>query len=646
VLSVGGLLSLFSVLSLVSASSLRADGPPQKPNIIFVLADDLGYGDLGIYGQNARAAQGLPAILTPRIDQLAQQGIMFNQFYATPACAPTRCTLYTGFHKGHSSIRCNSCSTDEPALRREDITVAEMLKRAGYRTSIVGKWHKGPSAPAYAYSAPQNKGFDESYVFMDDLVGGYYPEWLWRNGVKEYIPENAGGANNVWSQDLYTQEALRFISENANRPFYLQVAYNIPHANLECPSNGPYADKPWPEIEKRFAATITLMDTDVGRIIDLVDQLGMAERTLIIFTSDNGPQNKEGHSPEFFNSNSYLRGIKFDFWEGGIRVPFIARWTGRISPGATSEWIGALYDFMPTAAEMAGIKAPGGVDGLSFLPTLLGNHAQQAQHAYMYVEGDAGGQRTVRMGKWKAVSPGGVIQLYDLSVDPSEQNNVAGSNPSVVAQISQIHQEAHRDGPPPVISPVATLVGGDVSGSGSHYTINFGTLRMTDAPVIRSFQVRNDATTYSNLMEGSIVASGVTDARIQVQIGTFAWLVDGSSSDTFTITFTPSAPGTIVGQSVLVTARKYGYAENAINAPITIGLAGQVQSWAKGDFDNDGDVDQEDFGVIQQCYSGPQPGYPEGCQSADFNGDSFVDTWDSNEFLSCMSRPNQPSPCQ
>jgi arylsulfatase A-like enzyme len=619
-----------------------------RPNIIFILADDLGYGDLGVYGQLARAAQGLPAIQTPKIDRLAQQGMRFTQFYATPSCGPSRCCLNTGFHKGHTAIRSNDGSPGEPALRTEDITVAEMLKRANYRTCYLGKWHKGGSldnnTPAYTYGAPQNKGFDESYVYMGAGSDNYYPPQLWRNGVKELIPENANGANGVWSHDLFAQEALRFITENAGQPFYLHVAFTIPHKYLECPNNDPYTTRPWPEIEKRYAAMITRMDADVGRIADLVDSLGIGNDTLIIFTGDNGPQNQEGHSPEFFDSNSYLRGIKFDYWEGGIREPFVARWTGRITAGRTTDLQAALYDFMPTAAEMAGVKTPSGIDGLSFYPMLIGDDARQVRHAYMYTEGDNGGTRTVRMGEWKSPTPGGVSHLYNLASDPSETMNLASTYPGIVAELDMIKQGEHRDGPPPVVTPVLSLTG-QVSGSESNYVLDFGTLLRGGPPVTMAFQVKNAAAEYSNLMEGQVNVSGATDPRLTAQGGTYAYLVDGSASDDFTVTLTPSYDGPLTGQKLFITGEKYGYGTALANSPITLTIVGEVTSLVASDFDGDGDVDQEDFGELQLCFSGTGIFYEAGCASRDLTHDGFIDGGDLQALAACMGGPGVRSPC-
>ncbi len=637
--------AVFTAVLAALSLSFAVQTAAAAPNIIFIIADDLGYGDLGAYGQLARAAQGLPAIQTPRLDQLAEEGMRFTQFYAAPSCAPARSTLNTGFHLGHAAIRCNSCTTSEPALRTEDITIAEMLKRANYRTCYLGKWHKGGSldndVPAYTYGAPQNKGFDESYVYMGAGSDDYYPPWLWRNGVKEVIPENAGGANVVWSHDLFTQEALAFITRNAGNPFYLHVAYTIPHRYLECPDNNPYADQPWPEIEKRFASMITKMDRDVGRIADLVDQLGIAQNTLICFTSDNGPQNREGHSPEFFDSNSSLRGIKFDFWEGGIRVPFIARWPGRVPAGATSDWTGALYDVMPTAAEIAGVKAPGGIDGISFYSALTG--AAQPAHAFLFWEGETGGQRTVRMGNWKSPSPGGVSQLYNLLTDPAEQTDVASLNPGILAQMNDIKTNEHRAGPPPVVSPVLTLVG-QVSGSGSQYIMDFGTLTRGSAPVTLTFRVKNGATEYANLMEGQVISTGLTDSRLSTPGGEYAYLVDGGLSDEFSVTFTPSVAGSLAGQTLQITGVKRTYGDPAAHSPVTLNLAGTVAGGPPSDFDQDGDVDQSDFAMLQRCLSGILL-TPPGCAFSDLNHDGLTETADVSLFLDCMAGPDLNSPC-
>jgi len=628
-------LSILGPLAILSYSTnAPADSPP-KPNIIFILADDLGYGDVGCYGQTT--------IQTPRLDQLAAQGMRFTQFYSgASSCAPARCVLMTGFHTGHATVRQNTIPNT--ALRTEDITVAEVLKRAGYHTALVGKWGLGgdnpDGSPLNVHAAPQNKGFDQAYGYLDQTTAHYYyPEYLWRDGVKEYIPANAGGAKNVNSHDLFTNKALQVVS-TAPEPFYLQLSYTVPHKYLyDCPLESIYSSKPWPDIEKHFASMITRMDRDIGTLVDAIDARGIGNNTLIIFSSDNGPQQKEGHLAEFFDSNGPLRGIKFSLYEGGIREPFIARWTGTVPAGITSDHIGAFEDFLPTAAELAGVKAPSGIDGISIVPTLTGQGTQR-QHSHLYWE--YSGDCAVRWGRYKAVKIGSSFSLYDLQTDLGEQNNIAAQNPTIVAQMEQFILSSHASGTVPVSSPILTLVG-DTKGSGSDYMINIGPFTAGDEPITRTFQVRNDAGNYSFLMEGEVIADGINDSRFSVPEGNYAWLVDGSNSDTFSITFNPTTNDPIIGQYLTITGYRYGYGYEASNNPIRLTF-GKLP--APGDIDRDGDVDQSDFGIFQECISGSSACYNSGCEDADLDQDNDVDLMDQAIFISCMGGANKPSPCE
>ncbi|MHC4796054.1 MAG: arylsulfatase [Planctomycetota bacterium] len=619
-------------LCLFTAGPARADLPP-KPNIIFILADDLGYGDLGSYGQTI--------MQTPRLDQLANQGMRFTQFYSGAcSCAPARCVLMTGFHTGHSTVRQN-VSPNTP-LRREDITMAEVLKRAEYSTALLGKWGLGgedPNGnPLNIHAAPQNKGFDFAYGYLGHKPAHYYyPEYLCRNGVKEYIPENFGGATNVNSHDLFTDEAIDFVT-NANQPFYLQLSYTVPHKYLiDCPLDPLYSGQGWPEIEKHFASMITRMDTDVGRIVDAVDARGIGSNTLVIFTSDNGPQQKEGHLVSFFDSNGPLRGKKFDLYEGGIREPFIARWTGTISAGTTSDHIGAFEDFLPTAAEIAGVPSPSGIDGISFLPALTGQGIQQ-QHTHLYWSHND--IRAVRWGDFKAVKIGTQLQLYDLSTDIAEQYDLAAQNPAVAAQM-ELLISASQGGITGVANPVMTLVGDVTQDSNNIYLMDFGDWTVGDDPITLNFQVRNDALSYSNLMEGQVDAVRLTDPRLSLQEGDYAYLVDGSNSDLFSVTFTPSSGEPIYSQYAVITGLKYIYGYDAINNPLTLYFG---EKPAPADFDFDRDVDQEDFGFLQKCYSGYYP-YTEGCDDADLNDDGMVEQNDFALLINCMGGSNNPPGC-
>jgi arylsulfatase A-like enzyme len=345
-----------------------------RPNIIFILADDLGYGDLGCYGQRQ--------IKTPHIDSMARQGMRFTDFYAgSTVCAPSRCSLMTGLHMGHAYIRGNrskKAGGGRMALRPADITVAEVLKDTGYSTGIFGKWGLGNSGTS---GVPNRKGFDEWFGYLNQgRAHNYYPDYLWNNQDKFELAGNQNGNKGQYTHDLFTERALDFITRHRQKPFFLFLPYTIPHANnelgrktgngMEVPSDAPYSNEAWPQPQKNHAAMITRLDRDVGRIIEHVKQLGLDDNTIIFFTSDNGPHKEGGAKPDFFQSGGPLRGIKRSLHDGGIRVPMIVRWPGRIAAGTTCDQPGAFWDFLPTAAELARAHSPEGIDGISMLPAL------------------------------------------------------------------------------------------------------------------------------------------------------------------------------------------------------------------------------------------------------------------------------------
>jgi arylsulfatase A-like enzyme len=433
-------------------TSRREAAGPGKPNIIFILADDLGYGDLGCYGQET--------IQTPNLDRMAAEGMIFTDFYAgSTVCAPSRCCLMTGVHTGHAWIRGN----DRVPLRPTDVTVAELLKQAGYTTGIVGKWGLGEPETT---GIPNQKGFDHWFGYLNQLhAHNYYPDYLWRNEEKvplanEVRPVNPPGGVATkrvqYSPDLFTADALEFVTENQHGPFFLYLAYTLPHANneagrngMEVPSYEPYGDKRWPAPQKGHAAMITRMDRDIGRLLALLKSLGLDEKTLVLFSSDNGPHKEGGADPDFFDSNGPLRGTKRDMYEGGIRVPLIARWPGRIAPGSGTGHVAAFWDFLPTCCELAGVTPPADIDGLSFLPTLLDRPDLQQKHLYLYWEfHEQGKKQAVRMGRWKGIrlnvakDPDGPIELYDLDADPGEEQDVAVEHPDIVRRLAELMKTA------------------------------------------------------------------------------------------------------------------------------------------------------------------------------------------------------------
>lgn len=435
-------------LGLGAITSLAIAQPAnfRKPNIIFILADDLGYGDLGCYGQTK--------IKTPSLDRMAAEGIRFTNFYAgSTVCAPSRCTLMTGLHTGHAYIRGNSTL----ALRPEDLTVAELLKQGGYHTALIGKWGLGNENTT---GLPQRKGFDEFVGYLDQVhAHDYYTDHLWRYAPREGfdgpepLAENRDGQKKVYTHDLFTTAALNFVRlnkpEQANhyRPFFLYLAYTIPHANdeegqrtgngMQVPTDAPYSSESWPQAEKNKAAMITRMDRDIGKLMDKLKDLKIDNETILIFSSDNGPHKEGGVDPKFFQSSGPLRGIKRDLYEGGIRVPLIVRWPSQIKAGQVSGLISAFWDFLPTAAEIAQVRVREKIDGISMLPTFLGQ-SQTNQHDFLYWEfHERGFQQAARMGDWKAVRPqaGKPLELYDLKTDLGENHDVADKNPDIVEKM-------------------------------------------------------------------------------------------------------------------------------------------------------------------------------------------------------------------
>lgn len=441
---------LYLTMAAGGAAALRAQ-ELQQPNIIFILADDLGYGDLGCYGQRQ--------IRTPNIDRLAGEGMRFTQAYAGDAlCAPSRCCLMTGLDTGHARIRGNfGAGGVRVSLRPDDVTVAEVLKTAGYHTGIIGKWGLGEAG---TLGIPNDQGFDEWFGFLnqDDALH-YYPESIWDNRSEVFPPGNQGDARKQYAPDLFTEHALRFLKSSADRPFFLYLPYTLPHANsqlarntgygYDVPSYGPYANKPWNKANKGYAAMVSELDRAVGRIVTCVKELGIEDNTLIIFSSDNGPAKEGFHTPRFFSSTGDLRGMKGTLYEGGIRTPLIARWPGRIKAGQVNEQVVAFWDFLPTAAELAGVPHPRELDGASYAPTLFGRAGKRERYFYweLHVNGFS---QAIRMDKWKVIRSGGkgdTTELYDLERDPGETRDVAAENSPIVARLMKLMAEARTEAP-------------------------------------------------------------------------------------------------------------------------------------------------------------------------------------------------------
>jgi arylsulfatase A-like enzyme len=451
------LLFLVSLLICVSVNGQT------RPNIIFILADDLGYGDIGCYGQNK--------IETPYIDAMAGAGMRFTQFYAgTTVCAPSRASFMTGCHTGHTPVRGNREFKPEGQFPLPDTTrtIAKRLQGLGYHTADFGKWGLGYPGST---GVPNKQGFDIFFGYnCQAQAHNYYPDHLWQNDQRVDLNENKTG-DAIYSADLIHGKALEYLRQRKPGPFFLFLSYTLPHAALSVPHDTVYdhyvqkfhesprdqaqtphyekaAFEPYPHAA--YAAMVTRLDRYVGEIRTLLDSLGIARNTLLIFSSDNGPHKEGGNDPDFFDSNGPFKGIKRDLYEGGIREPFIACWPGKIPAGAVSQFVGAFWDLYPTFCEVAGAGVSAPIDGLSILPTLLGDTNHQHQHDYLYWEfHENGGRQAVRWGQWKAVRlhvhdhTEAPVELYDLSSDASEKTNVAAQHPDIVRKMISLMSEAH-----------------------------------------------------------------------------------------------------------------------------------------------------------------------------------------------------------
>jgi len=455
-----------AVFLLVITEFTYAQNKDRRPNIVFIMADDLGYGDLGVYGQQK--------IETKHIDSLARRGMKFNNFYAgTSVCAPSRSALMTGQHTGHTYVRGNKEIEPEGQQPLADSvqTIAMLLQKAGYVTGAFGKWGLGM---VNTTGAPDQKGFDEFYGYNCQRQSHrYYPTHLWHNKERIELKGNGLLAKSQYAPALIQERTLAFIDANKDKPFFLFVPTVLPHAELSGPEDGYYQqyansfdEKPhkgndygpqatvpgYASVEKphaMYAGMVSRMDAYVGQIVEKLRQNHLLDNTVIIFTSDNGSHKEGGADPNFFNSSGGLRGNKRDLYEGGIRTPFIAYWPGKIAEGKTSNYLGAFWDIMPTMVELAEADKPKYKDGISFVPTLLGRNKQQKQHDYLYWEfHEDGGRQALRKGDWKLIlqkvttgTP--AKELYNLKQDPKEQNNVANSNPKKVQQLQRLIEKAH-----------------------------------------------------------------------------------------------------------------------------------------------------------------------------------------------------------
>jgi arylsulfatase len=463
-----------AVLSLAfAAPQLHAAEPARQPNIVFIMADDLGCFELGCYGQKT--------IKTPAIDRLAAGGMRFTHFYAGNAvCAPSRCALMTGKHMGHAAVRNNREVQPEGQhpIPADEVTVAELLKAKGYTTGAMGKWGLGMFGSS---GDPLKHGFDVFFGYnCQRHAHSHFPTYIYRNDKRIELKDNDGKTGKQYTQDLFEEEALAFLDSNKAKPFFLYLPFTVPHVAVQVPEDslaeyrgklgddpaydGKKGYQPHPAPHAGYAAMVTRMDRTVGRIVDKLKALGLEKDTLVIFTSDNGPtHNVGGADSDFFKSADGLRGLKGSLYEGGIRVPFIAYWPGTIKPGSTDDGRFYFPDVLPTLCDLAGAETPKNIDGISFLPTLTGK-GRQKPHDFLYWEFPAyGGQQAVIAGDWKAVRQNlakGVVktELYDLARDEGETTDVADKHPEVLARLEKLMKEQHtpnREFPLPAIDPPA-----------------------------------------------------------------------------------------------------------------------------------------------------------------------------------------------
>ncbi len=471
------------LLALLAPFSTLHAAQAARPNIIYILVDDAGYGDLGCYGQKM--------FTTPNLDRMAAEGMKFTRHYAgCTVCAPSRCVLLTGLHTGHSRIRGNGPGF----VPDSDLTVPRLLKGAGYTTACIGKYGLGLPLPA---DDPNKKGFDHFFGYVDTAhAHNCYTDFLIRDGQRvplnnDIIPGSGGKVAGTgvatregrrqWAPQLLADDVQRWLDERGKekgKPFFLYYALNLPHANneagkgnsplghgLESPGYGEFAGKDWPDVEKGFASVMRFVDDQVGAVLAKLKALGLDENTVVFFTSDNGPHEEGGHHVAFFQSNDGLTGKKRDLTEGGVREPFLARWPGKIKAGSVSGHVSGFQDFMPTAADIAGAKMDAACDGISFVATLLGKNAEQKQHPYLFWSfGEQGGKRSVLQWPWKllhlntgasdeapkkaaknnAAAKAMEVQLFNMEADPAEQKNVASENPAIVQRLEGLMQEAWR----------------------------------------------------------------------------------------------------------------------------------------------------------------------------------------------------------
>ena len=452
-----------STAAAASAAPAVLRGQRRPPNLVFIMADDLGYGHLGCYGQQK--------IKTPALDRLAAEGVRFTHAYSgNTVCAPARCTLMTGKHAGHCSVRGNAGGIP---LQPTDVTLAESLKAAGYVNGCFGKWGLGEANTGHT---PNDRGFDEFYGYLHQLHAHfYYTHFLWKNGRKHFLA-NRHDWRRDYTHDLIAAESLNFVRRNRHNPFFLYLPFTIPHAELLVPDDslaeyqGAFPETPFtsaprmhyaphPTPKAALAGMISRLDRSVGELLRTLDELNLSDNTLVVFTSDNGPDRDNGNDPDFFQAAGPFRGYKRDLYEGGIRVPMIARWPGRIPARSTSAVPWSFQDVLPTFAELAGASAPRAIDGRSITPQLLepnspAGRAPVHDHLYWEVWENGLQMQAARAGDWKAVRPNmdAPLELYNLAADPGERQNLAAAQPETATRLASILKREHVP-PPPQIEP-------------------------------------------------------------------------------------------------------------------------------------------------------------------------------------------------
>ena len=440
---------ILATLILTGGQAYAGEAPASPPNIVYIMADELGYFEPGFMGGET--------IQTPNLNRMAAEGIRFSNFFAgSSVCAPTRCCLMTGKHSGHASVRANGGGTP---LRADEVTIASLLKQRGYATGGFGKWGCGGRSST---GVPERHGFDVFFGYYDQVhAHTYFPPYLIRNSQEVPLAGNHGGTSGqTYSQYVIHEAAMDFIREHHQRPFFAYVPYTPPHGSFNIPDSDAawalYKDQPWPESARRYAAMVTMLDRQVGEVLALLRELGVEQNTLVFFSGDNG-------GADYFASPEYPRGIhsankhprtgleyrgrKGNLYEGGLRIPFIARWAGKIEPGGVSDHLGYFPDILPTVAELSGAEIPTEVDGISILPTLIGEDAAgraQQKHEYLYWE--INGWIAVRQGNWRAIKPAKSTtwELYDVVSDPSESKDLAASNPETLARLKELAAAAHH----------------------------------------------------------------------------------------------------------------------------------------------------------------------------------------------------------